>query len=1015
MGDYGDQPFTYQQATPERTHSTHSPTTPTGDSRVAIPGRQDSLGGAKSAVRRTSDPNLNQLRSFGYVPEIKSIGEARVVVVGDAEHLEAKAEVVTVEHLLKPSYAVVSPGIELTEAIGGLVGEIGTASPMSPARSPAVSTPERAESPLKTVKFGEVQDGPPPARIVKFQDETDGSDARSSSPTPAAQRVGEQKSILKVKTGPHEIAIDQAALMAVWSDSGSDNDGENSEAEDGSESYEVDDEKGSMSEESDAEGGAKGRDIVDQKVDKGWRRRRDAEDDADVGEDDLSEEHESDVDVEDDDEEPLGEKLRAEEEQNGNDESGEAPVLENVTLEDYDDMDGLLDILDKYIKRNRFSRALSGAPLPDIANLTTSTKRPDWLEGVVESASDSRSSEDASRSSRGKEREDDLETKQAKARAIMAKLNEANITTRIYIEDARTFKTLLLTSLMSADQIIEDVVTKFHLDVSPDWTLFELCNDYGVERPLRDWEIVTDVISAWDATTSINAIVMKKYAYRDTLSPRSLAGRYPRVQGWMYMEMKPGKWNRRFFVLRDSNIYYYKDANNGSSETLFCSLASYDIYTLSQRRKKSPTQFCFALRSTNSVTYFENKEDYVKFLCVEKQERLYDWVLALRLAKSEKTFEDFPEMFEDYDLSSKARRRRGVKARTAWSPTRGRQDVDEHKGRRALSPVAGEPLLKFAPSELSQSSQPTRRPTVHTKVRKDPNEEVLSPSEKEGLKRSNTRGHRRLIDDELLSPSNSEREDAERRRRNRTLLNVTTEEVISPSESDVPKRSRPRRGIETPEEALSPSEREGDNYFQTRQRSGDVVTSPKPLLTFDDHPGGTDARDREREREKERERERERRRGREEREREHARREGGEGNSRNGGGDRDRERERERRREREKEDPERHRRRSEKEREGSHLERSKSSASSSASRHHHHLSSSSRHPSSSGSQHHSSSSSSRHREKGSSTSTSAKLAGPKPLIDISDSMNCRKCGCSEYRGKGRGDERCTNCYHVHRE
>ncbi|KAI8590297.1 hypothetical protein BDZ88DRAFT_496788 [Geranomyces variabilis] len=221
----------------------------------------------------------------------------------------------------------------------------------------------------------------------------------------------------------------------------------------------------------------------------------------------------------------------------------------------------------------------------------------------------------------------------------MAKLTEANvkkITTRIYIEDAKSFKTLLLTSLMSSDQVIEEVVTKFHQEVSPNWTLFELCNDLGVERPLRDWEIVTDVISAWETSASVNAIVMKKYGYRDTVSEKSIAGKYPRVQGWMYMELKPGKWQRRFFVLRESNLYYYKDA----------------------KQTGTPSAFTFALRSTDSISMFENKQDYVRFLSVDKEERLFDWVLAIRLAKSEKTFADFPELFDDYNIPEKVRKRR---------------------------------------------------------------------------------------------------------------------------------------------------------------------------------------------------------------------------------------------------------------------------------------------------------------------------------------------------------------------
>jgi hypothetical protein len=37
------------------------------------------------------------------------------------------------------------------------------------------------------------------------------------------------------------------------------------------------------------------------------------------------------------------------------------------------------------------------------------------------------------------------------------------------------------------------------------------------ERPLRDYEIVTDVIGTWGKET-VNALLIKKYSYRDSLN-----------------------------------------------------------------------------------------------------------------------------------------------------------------------------------------------------------------------------------------------------------------------------------------------------------------------------------------------------------------------------------------------------------------------------------------------------------------------------------------------------------------
>ncbi|KAI9329669.1 hypothetical protein DFJ73DRAFT_901736, partial [Zopfochytrium polystomum] len=221
---------------------------------------------------------------------------------------------------------------------------------------------------------------------------------------------------------------------------------------------------------------------------------------------------------------------------------------------------------------------------------------------------------------------------------------------RIYIEDAQHFKSLVLTSLVSADQVIATVVRKYGVEASPDWTLFEICNDLGIERPLREWEIVTDVLSAWDSATTKNAIVMKKYAYRNTLVTSSVVGTFPKVSGPVYMESKPGRWQKRYCILRNNSLYSCKDSNR-TGESLICRLTSFDVYTPlanNMRRQRAPTKYLFALRSTQNVKIFENAADHVRFFCVDKTESLYDWVIGLRLARSEATFEEFPEVFEGY-------------------------------------------------------------------------------------------------------------------------------------------------------------------------------------------------------------------------------------------------------------------------------------------------------------------------------------------------------------------------------
>ncbi|KAH6584705.1 hypothetical protein BASA60_000856 [Batrachochytrium salamandrivorans] len=336
-------------------------------------------------------------------------------------------------------------------------------------------------------------------------------------------------------------------------------------------------------------------------------------------------------------------------------------TFQSATVDDYEDMDGLLNVLDKIIRRNRSSKPSlnlddtlqSGLQSFDRSKALSPTP---VIPGFVLPEGSDDDDDDTDHSHQGKSAAesriaqvihneqvaqymDAQESKQDKISLIMAKLNEANV---------------------------KKITT---------------------QRPIRDWEIVTDIISAWDSANSVNAIVMKKYGYRVTLSCKSLTGRFPRVQGYLYLELKPGKWQKRFCVLRDSIIYYYQEADKLSTETMLCNLLQFDVYTLSQHKKRTPTEFYFALRSTGSPSVYESKEDYCKIVSVEKRERLYDWVLALRLARNERMFIDYPETFEDYEneISSKALRRRAAVTPVSKNRTMTAGQLPDRSVLRALS------------------------------------------------------------------------------------------------------------------------------------------------------------------------------------------------------------------------------------------------------------------------------------------------------------------------------------------
>lgn len=101
--------------------------------------------------------------------------------------------------------------------------------------------------------------------------------------------------------------------------------------------------------------------------------------------------------------------------------------------------------------------------------------------------------------------------------------------------------------------------------------------------------------------------------------------------GYVEYETKRGKWNKRWLELREHSLWVSKK-DTGKDETFLCSLSNFDAYYVYHRTVKSPKPFTFAVKSTDSVTYFENKDDYLHvFSCPEEEGQ--KWVNQILLAR----------------------------------------------------------------------------------------------------------------------------------------------------------------------------------------------------------------------------------------------------------------------------------------------------------------------------------------------------------------------------------------------
>jgi len=105
----------------------------------------------------------------------------------------------------------------------------------------------------------------------------------------------------------------------------------------------------------------------------------------------------------------------------------------------------------------------------------------------------------------------------------------------------------------------------------------------------------------------------------------------PTFRGYIDYEVKRGKWGKRWMELREHGIWLSK-RDSMKDETFLCQLSNFDVYSVI-RPQKSPKPFMFAIKSTDSLAYFENTADYLhRFSCKEKDG--LQWMANILLARS---------------------------------------------------------------------------------------------------------------------------------------------------------------------------------------------------------------------------------------------------------------------------------------------------------------------------------------------------------------------------------------------
>ena len=267
----------------------------------------------------------------------------------------------------------------------------------------------------------------------------------------------------------------------------------------------------------------------------------------------------------------------------------------------------------------------------------------------------------------GSREEQEARLKAEKIKIAIEKIKEASVKKlfiKVFTCDGSA-KSLLVDEKMTVGHVTRILAEKNHVSLDPKWALVELVPDLYMERVYEDNEMLVENCLLWKvdskntlwfierpekfdlfsrpevyllgSSSSQRGDQMEEHSRQELLEEyfSSSGVGAPEVEGNIWLKADGKKsWKKFFFVLRTSGLYYAPKGKK-SSKDLVC-LTTFDVnqvyYGIGWKGKyKAPSEYCFGIKHPNIQA---KNPKYIKYLCVDSQKELHQWVTGIRVAKN---------------------------------------------------------------------------------------------------------------------------------------------------------------------------------------------------------------------------------------------------------------------------------------------------------------------------------------------------------------------------------------------
>ena len=209
---------------------------------------------------------------------------------------------------------------------------------------------------------------------------------------------------------------------------------------------------------------------------------------------------------------------------------------------------------------------------------------------------------------------------------------------RVMIECGKSRIRLPISPDTTPIQLIRSASTVLSEPIDPRASLLmETFTKASVERPLRMYEHVRDVMNSWDNDDQHNLVIIPSTPDGDNELYASFASKTePKGGSWeLHYSNKRGKWDKRHIKLRrDGQLVYEK----GKTEINICHLSDFDIYTpiprMVKTKVKPPKKYCYGVKSQQKSSIFENNTNFIHMFCTNDQKAANGFYRAVHTWRS---------------------------------------------------------------------------------------------------------------------------------------------------------------------------------------------------------------------------------------------------------------------------------------------------------------------------------------------------------------------------------------------